>query len=1562
MSDSVLSEFHPAVRGWFQERFGEATPAQRLGWPAIQGGEHTLILAPTGSGKTLAAFLWGISQLAEQLERTPDLVGVQIVYVSPLKALNNDIERNLREPLAGIRKRARAMGRPLPRIRTAVRTGDTPQSARRRMITEPPHILITTPESLYLLLTSPRASAILASARSVIVDEIHTVYSNKRGVHLALSLERLDALTEAPLQRIGLSATQRPLEEVARFLGGQVRTDGPEAQAQPRPVRIIDAGVSKRMELRVITPVADLRRLPGGSIWPALVPQVLGEIMRHRTTLVFANSRRAAERAADRLNAQYAYEQNEEGPPGSHEALLVDGVVKGIGMFGTGQDRGPFQAHHGSVSREVRHRLERELKEGELPALVATSSLELGIDVGSVDCVVQLQSPRSVASGLQRVGRSGHLVGQTSIGRLFATHREDLLDLAAVTRGMLEADIEPQYTPRNCLDVLAQHVVAMASMDDLDEDALYRLVGQAYPYQDLSRKAFEGVLAMLSGGFGGATLEQLRPRIGWDRVQGVIRGLPAARMLATTNGGTIPDRGQFRVVLADGETSLGTLDEEFVYETSVGDVFTLGSATWRAIGIDDNRVTVVAAAGSMPRMPFWRGELPHRSYYGGQRYGRFRRELAELVAALPPLPDDLVAPWPREADRVIRWLDRASALDEASARNAILYVRHQLDALGAISADDTVVVETFDDALGDARMVIHSCYGARVNRAWAMALSSAMRERLGVSPECQVNDDGILFRLPAGEGELPTDLVKALGPEEARERLLAELPGTALFGAQFRMNAARALMLPGLKGGRRTPFWLQRLRAKDLLAAVLGYPDFCLVTETFRDCLHDVLDLDAMMAVLEGVRQGKLRVVTAETVVPSPVSAALLHDFAAVGIYEDDLPRAEQQMRALAVNREVLADLLADETLVDLLRPEAVAEVEDQLQRRGADSSPRTPEELVLLFRELGDLTAAELEERVPGSWQGWLKELVADERVLALEWGSGDNLRQAWVALEDYWRYRDGLAVKPIALSQAAAAVAGPERPREQAREALLRAHARTHGPFDLSTFARRYALPSHEAEAVAEALLEQGTLVRGRIAPGVSREQLCDRKVLERLHRRTLQLLRREVQPVDGRAYALFLQRWTGAHPETRREGRGGLEATLRQLAAWRAPAPVWRGDLLRLRQREAPEALLEDLCREGEWYWALEGGAGSPSEARVAFVPRGQGGVWLAQEAGEEDAPDRSDDARELEAFLRAEGAAHAHELCDGLGWGSPRLVAALRSLAAAGRVTCESVEALWWLLEAPVSDQGDGIAASSSLARDLASWREERDSAMARRRPTRRQRLRASRQAAAALLPSGRWRLKAGFGIMGPRRDPVECAAARVMAWLNRHGVLSREALEAEALTGAWQEAVTQLTQMELRGQVRRGYFVSGHSGLQYALPEALESLRATAERINDEHLVVLNACDPAFNLGLGDQSLGWSPPRLARIASNYAVFRGGVPTLAYEDGGERWYAPEVRDENTALAVMALRRHLIEPGGRCSQPRRVRVASWNDRPPVGSDAEGWLADLGFQREVLTMVWTP
>jgi ATP-dependent Lhr-like helicase len=1621
-----LDLFMPAVRRWFLEEYGAPTAPQRLGWPAIQRGEHTLILSPTGSGKTMAAFLWGLNAIFQDLAANPELSGVQLLYVSPLKALNNDIERNLRAPLAGIRRTARRLGIELPPLRVAVRTGDTPQSARQRMVKQPPHVLITTPESLYLILTSPRACEVLDTVKTVIVDEIHTLCGNKRGVHLGLSLERLTHRVEAARsaseaspsaaaagdarrsarsgpQRIGLSATQRPLEEVARFLGGQEwwRTDGGD-ELVPRPVTIVDAGTQKPMDLRVITAVPDLRRLPADSIWPFLIPRVLDDVRRHRTTLIFANSRRAAERAADRLNEQYALEEEEEIPPGSPEGLLREGVSVGRGMFGTGRVGGPFRAHHGSVSREVRLELEQQLKAGRLPALIGTSSLELGIDIGTVDLVVQLQSPRSVARGLQRVGRSGHLVGQTSAGRIYATHREDLLDAGAVAHGMLRGDIEPTYTPHNCLDVLAQHIVAMVSMEPWAVPDLFRLVRQAYGYHNLSRDALVSVLDMLSGRYPSDAFRELRPRIAWDRVHDTLVALPGSRLLAITNGGTITDRGLFRVYLPDRKTLLGTLDEEFVFETHVGDVFTLGTGTWRVLEMDEDALVVGDAAGDMPRMPFWRGDAVRRDYAMGRRLGAFRRLLAERVVDLPPLPDDPSAPWPEEAASVIAWLATDYAMDEASARNAILYVRQQLDVLGAISSDRSVLVEVFTDAIGDQRMAIHSCFGSRVNSAWALVLAQALRERMRTRVETQVNDDGILFRFVDADREPPIDLVRSMAPAEARERLLLELPDSALFGAQFRMNAARALLLPGSRGGRRTPFWLQRLRAKDLLAVARQFEDFPIVAETYRDCLSDVLDLGHLMEVLAGIQEGAIRVVEAETIVPSPVAGSLLFDFINVQMYEGDLPKTERQMQVLALNRELLGQLLEEGALPDLLRPDAVSGVEAELQHLADGYQARSMDELAVIMHELGDLTADEVAARCLGEGRAWLQRLAADGRAFEVPIPVPGGQERRWIAAEDYLRYRDAFALPdepPMPLPEELLAT---RLTPDAAREAQLRIWARTRGPWTRATLAARYAFPEGGLDDALERLVEEGLLATGSLRPGAREREWCDRRVLERIHRRTLSLLRREVQPVSVPRYAEFLAAWQGVGAP-HRAGKEGLVAVMQQLRGLAVPGMVWERDLLLARVTDYRPALLDDLCVDGDLVWVATG-SGDPRRARVRFLFRGEGALYLDPPPGEHAAdpaapataarPADGDDgavsgpAQAVLVFLQEEGASYAVDMQTALGLSGAELDAALVELALAGRITNDRGDALRAILGGEAMPRSGGQRITSSLDAQLATWRAARmpvATVPGRTRPPAERLMRARRDVARRLQRqpaspatrwSGRWSLVHRRGVWGRDVSDEERALHQARQLLHRYGVVTRECLANEEGPWAWPLMVQHLTAMEMRGEVRRGYFVRGLPGVQFALPEAVERLRQDDEEEGEPALVLLNACDPANLYGPavaaaraaeeGDAALtGLSeesnPTVFARLPSNYVVLQRGVPILLYEHGGDRWKAlPSASTGTLRRAVRLCLETLAREGGLCSQPRRVIVRTWNGDPPVGSPIQPLLEGLGFRREPPAMVW--
>ncbi|MEN6480385.1 MAG: helicase-related protein, partial [Anaerolineales bacterium] len=1313
----------------------------------------------------------------------------------------------------------------------------------------------------------------------------------------------------------------------------------------------------------------DLRRLPGGSIWPALIPDVLTNIRRHRTTLVFANSRRGAERAADRLNEQYALEEEEVVEPGSPNALLEKGTPRGEGMFGTGRKDGPFRAHHGSVSREVRQQLEKALKHGELPALIATSSLELGIDIGTVDQVLQLQSPGSVARGLQRVGRSGHLVGQTSVGRIYATHREDLLDAAAVAHGMLTGDIEPTSTPRNCLDVLAQQIIAMVAVENWPVDALYRLVCQAYGYQELTREAFEAVLKMVSGGYPSEQFAELRPRLVWDRVNQMLYPLPGARLLAIRNGGTITDRGQFRVYLPDGKTLLGTLDEEFVFETHVGDVFALGTGTWRVTEITEDRVMVADSTGSMPRMPFWRGDAPSRDYYLGKRLGAFRRELALRVATVDNLPDSPEGEWPPEMQPLIEWLHDEYALDERSARNAIFYVGQQVNVLGGISSDDTVIVELFNDALGDQRMVIHSCFGGRVNSAWALALAHAMRDEYGLQVETQVSDDGILFRLLDADREPPVDLVHKLGPDEARERLLLELPNSAVFGAHFRMNASRALLLPSTRGANhRTPFWLQRLRARDLLRAARGYDDFPIIVETYRDCLRDVLDLDSLLEVLSSIQRGEIRVLFAETVVPSPLAAGLLMEFAAVNLYADDTPKEVRQMQALAVNRELLGQLLDEGLLPDLLRPEAISGVEQELQHLADGYRARSVDELDAILRDLGDLSSDEAAARSLGDGRAWLLQLAAQGRVVSVPVPVMGGVEPRWISAELYALYRDAWSLPAPPPAGLPDELSNGRRDAREAREIILRRMLRTHGPLTRDAILARYALDGEWLDACLEHMAVEGRVVTGHLSPGAAQREWCDRQVLERIHRRTLAVLRKEVQPVSIPALADFILRWQGLHPAHRLHGEGAVERALDKLHGALLPAEVWERDILRLRVAGDTHEL-DALIASGQLFWLGQGA--SARHLNVRLVERGGAGFYAP---AEEALTGLSEDAQQVLAFLRAEGESYPRDLVAALRLSRASVEQALVELALKGLATSDrygDVRAL--VTEAGQFEPTSG-GLQSALAQDLAARRVPRPSPEPRL--TAREGWLASyqRQAAAARtgregereapagVLEGRWGHTDRFAVRGPQRSSAEVAEHQVRQLLWRYGVLTYELYAREEGLLPWAELQRQLQLLELRGQVRRGYFVRGLRGVQYALPEAVQRLRewSQPEAPGRGELVLVVAVDPAYLYAALEADQG-NVLRCARLASNDVVLQDGVPVLIYEHGGHRWRTlPECPEDTQSRAVEACRAHLTAVGGLCHRPRRVFVDLWNDQPPVGSPAEPLLLALGFRPEGHAMIW--
>jgi len=1400
-----LSIFSPETRAWFERTFDAATPAQALGWPAIARGGHTVIQAPTGSGKTLAAFLYGIDRLT-----TAPGEGLRLLYVSPLKALNYDIERNLRGPLAGLQSE----------LRVAVRTGDTPQKERAAMLRSHPDILITTPESLFLLLTS-RARKMLASVETLILDEVHAVAGTKRGAHLAISVERLDRLIEKPVQRIGLSATQRPLEEIGRFVSGG------------RPIELVDAGRAKELDLQVVVPVEDMREPGGGgedgsaqSIWPSVYPELLRLVREHRSTIVFVNNRRLAERLALRLNE-----------------LAEEEIAR---------------AHHGSIAREQRTEIEELLKGGQIPCLVATSSLELGIDMGAVDLVIQVESPKSVARGLQRVGRAGHELGAVSKGRIFPKFRADLLESAVVARRMLDGAIEETVIPRNPLDVLAQQIVAICADEEISVDELHELVRRAHPFSDLSRVQLENVLDMLAGRYPSDEFAELRPRIVWDRTAGLLRARQGARKLAVTNAGTIPDRGLFGVHLVDGGGRVGELDEEMVYEARAGQVILLGASSWRIEEITRDRVLVSPAPGVPGAVPFWKGEGVGRPYELGEAIGRFSREILALSQA-----------------KALERLQSDHQLDEYAARNLLGFLREQEAATRTVPSDRAVVVERFRDEIGDWRVCILTPFGARVHAPWGLALGARLRDSLGLEVQSIWSDDGIALHLPDADSPPPVDELM-LEPDEVEELVMAELGASALFGARFRENAARALLIPRRRPGERTPLWQQRLKAQSLLQVARRYGSFPVVLETYRECLQDVFDLPALKRLLTGLKTRELDLVDVETPSASPYSASLLFDYIATYMYEDDTPPAERRAQALSLDRDLLRELLGQEELRDLIDPGALENVEEQL--RGA---PRSPDELHDLLRRRGDLRAEE--------YDGGLAEPLVDERRAVRVRIAGE---ERLIAAEDAGRYRDALgAMPPGGLPSVFL-----ESVDEPLASLLLR-FARSHGPFTTAEAAARFGLDHAAAEEELGRLERADKLVRGELRPGGTEREWCDPDVLRRLRRASLAALRKEVEPTEQAALGRFLPGWQGV------DRRASLREALVPLQALPLPVALWEAEVLPRRVPGYQPAQLDQLCASGEVVWV---GAGLD---RAALYFREDAGA-LGQVAAAPP-PDL-----EIHACLRSalgRSAMFWFELLEETQLESGEALAALWELVWAGEVTNDA----WTPLRA---------------ARRYGMPRTER-------RPRRFSR----RRATAITATQGRWSLTDRLF----RGQPERRALAELL--LERQGIVTRDGVRAEGIPGGYGAVYGELRALETLGLCRRGYFVEGLGGAQFALGGAVERLRELRGRDGDEpEALVLAAAEPAQPYGA---ALPWprrAGARAARVAGAHVVLLGGQAALFVERGGRSLVPLRDPDESWLRpALDALVRH-VRRGG----VKRLAVERFDGEPVGETDVMPLLLEAGFR----------
>lgn len=1540
--ESALERFSPATREWFSGAFPGPTAAQAGAWDAISSARHALVVAPTGSGKTLSAFLWALDRLATTPRPENPRHRTRVLYISPLKALGVDVERNLRSPLVGITQTARRLGVDVPVITVGVRSGDTPSADRRLLLRDPPDILITTPESLYLMLTSA-ARETLAGVETVIIDEIHAVAATKRGAHLALSLERLDQLLPAPAQRIGLSATVRPAEEVARFLGGQT------------PVTIVAPPIEKTFDLRVIVPVEDMTELgaratsesldddevalqSAGSIWPHVDAAIVEEVLKHRSTIVFANSRRLAERLTASLNELYE-EQLTGLPVVGFPAQAVGGSgITQAGQLATAVSDAPLlaRAHHGSVSKEQRAIIEDDLKSGRLRCVVATSSLELGIDMGAVDLVIQVESPPSVASGLQRVGRAGHQVGEISKGVLFPKHRADLLHTTVASERMRTGLIEALAVPTNPLDILAQQTVAAVALDTVEVEDWWETVRRSAPFATLPRSAFEATLDLLAGRYPSDEFAELRPRIVWDRVAGTIAGRPGAQRLAVTSGGTIPDRGLFGVFIVGGQEGarrVGELDEEMVYESRVGDVFALGATSWRIEEITSDRVLVSPAFGQPGRVPFWKGDGLGRPAELGRAIGAFTRELAG------------------GADMTSR-IEQAG-LDERAVTNLVKFVDEQKQSTGAVPTDTTLVVERFRDELGDWRLVLHSPYGMPVHAPWALAVTARIRERLGVDGSAMAGDDGIVVRLPETDAEPPGAELFLFEPQELDEIVTTEVGGSALFASRFRECAARALLLPRYNPGRRSPLWQQRQRSAQLLEVARKYPSFPVILETVREVLQDVYDLPALAELTNEIATRKVRLVEVETEVPSPFARSLLFGYVAAFMYEGDSPLAERRAAALSLDPTLLAELLGRAELRELLDPGVIDQLALELQRLAPDRRAKDAEGLVDLLRLLGPLSSDELAARLAprdsaddpdttdpasgtGAALGEFVESAMDgfaraNRVLRATIAGEPR----WAVIEDASRLRDALGV-PLPIGVPTAFLDPVADPVGD----LVSRYTRTHTPFPAAEAATRLGLGVAVVTDALKRLASDRRAVEGEFRPGATGSEWVDAEVLRRLRSRSLAALRSEVEPVPQAALGRFLPDWqkVGARDpsSTIRPGlRGidGLVTAIDQLAGVAIPASAWESLVLPSRVRDYSPAMLDELTTTGEVLWAGRG-----------ELPGNDGwlSLHLADNAPFTLADPTLTDASEL----------HDRILLALTGGGAYFFRQLSAALAPAGTVDDTALAvALWELVWA-------GLVGNDTLAplRAKLGTTTTRARATPRNRAYRGSRARVAASVAnklAATAPptvAGRWSLL-------PDTEIVTTARATALAeqLLERHGVVTRGAVVSEGVVGGFALAYKVLSGLEETGRTRRGYFVEGLGAAQFATPATVDRLRAFVADDASGSLeqkpriaLTLAACDPANPYGA---ALGWPEPptghRPGRKAGALVVLVDGALALYVERGGKTLldFLPADDESGREAAASSLAGTVRASGGK------LRVEKIDGEFSVGTVLGDALVRAGF-----------
>ena len=1455
----MLDRFTPATQDWFRGAFTAPTPAQAGAWEAISAGKHALVVAPTGSGKTLSAFLWAIDSVFRERADLPeepkkDGSRTRILYISPLKALGVDVERNLRSPLIGIGQSARRLGLTAPGITVGVRSGDTTSSDRRKLVSDPPDILITTPESLYLMLTS-RAGDTLRDVHTVIIDEVHAVAATKRGAHLAVSLERLDALrrshgAETAAQRIGLSATVRPIDEVARFLGGA------------DPVEIVAPPASKTFELGVVVPMDDMTNPPPppgappeapgidaeytevtGSVWPHVEEAIVDRILQNNSTIVFANSRRLAERLTGRLNEIYAERIGVALP----EPTVPAAMMAQAGST-AGADPVLAKAHHGSVSKEQRAQVEEELKSGVLRCVVATSSLELGIDMGAVDLVIQVEAPPSAASGLQRVGRAGHQVGEISRAALFPKHRGDVLHTAIVTERMLAGRIEAIQVPRNPLDILAQQTVAASALGAISVEEWFETVRRSAPFQSLPRSAYEATLDLLAGRFPSDEFAELRPRLVWDRDAGTLTGRPGAQRIAVTSGGTIPDRGLFGVFVAGESTGarVGELDEEMVYESRVGDVFTLGTTSWRIAEITHDRVNVIPAYGQPGKVPFWHGDGIGRPFELGEALGAFSREVS---AAKPE----------KAEQRLI-----AAGLDEQARANLLAHLSEQREATGTLPTDRTLTVERGHDEVGDWRVILHSPYGMKVHAPWALAINARVRERLGVEGSAVASDDGIIVRIPDAESDPPGAELFVFDPDELEQLVTQEVGGSALFASRFRECAARALLMPRTNPNRRTPLWQQRQRSAQLLEVARRHPTFPVILETLREVLQDVYDLPSLRKLATSIADRRIRLVETQPGQPSPFARDLLFGYVGAFMYEGDSPLAERRAAALSVDPALLGELLGTVELRELLDPDVIAQFEREAQRLDPERRARGLEGVADLLRLLGPLDADEVAARLDPETTGGataatlLDDLVTARRAIPVTIAGVARV----AAIEDAGRLRDALGAAlptgiPVAFLEPLADPLGD----------LVARHARTHGPFTTAAVAERFGLGTAVARHTLQRLETNGRLTSGYFLPTAAGSgddiEWCDTEVLRRLRMRSLAAIRGSVEPVSPEAYARFLPDWQ--HLGRPLEGIDGVLTVIEQFAGVPIPASAWESLVLPSRVRDYSPAMLDELTAAGEVIWSGHGTLPG-RDGWVSLHPADLAPFTLPD-------PDAEIAAESLEArllaALAAGGAYFAAQLKEMTGAENEQSVLeALWSLTWSGHVTNDTF--------APIRSLLTGGSQAHKVKRRAPRARTYRGMSLTRTAPR-------------PTSIGGRWSL-----LPEVETDPARRATVTAGLLLDRYGVVTRGAVQSEGVPGGFAQAYRVLAGFEEAGHCRRGYVIEKLGAAQFAASATVDRLRTYAGLADPppRKAVTLAATDPAnpYGAALGWPKLEGVSHRPGRKAGGLVVLVDGALVLSLERGG------------------------------------------------------------------------